>query len=168
MPYAIASKFAYPGRPAFALVGDGAMQMNGLAELITVGKYWKRWADPRFVVLVLNNRDLNMVSWEQRILQGNPKFLDSQELPDFSYAAYARLLGLEGIAVSDPAQVPAAWDQALACERPVVLEAIVDPAVPMLPPHITLEQARSYLMAVLKGDPEAARIIKSSVKEVLA
>jgi pyruvate dehydrogenase (quinone) len=168
MPYAIAAKFAHPDRPVFALVGDGAMQMNGLNELITVAKYWKRWANPSFVVLVLNNRDLNMVSWEQRIMQGEPKFPASQDLPDFSYAAYAELLGMRGIAVADPDDVGDAWDAALASDRPVVLEAIVDPSVPMLPPHITLEQARSYLMAILKGDPDAVRIIRASVKEVLA
>ncbi|MBV8030006.1 MAG: thiamine pyrophosphate-requiring protein [Betaproteobacteria bacterium] len=168
MPYAISAKFAYPGQPVFAFVGDGAMQMNGLAELITVAKYWKRWPDPRFIVLVLNNRDLNMVSWEQRILQGNPKFRDSQDLPDFSYAAYARLLGFDALTVTDPDSVADAWDYALAQQRPVLVEAIVDPAVPMLPPHVTLEQAKSYLTAVLKGDPEAFRIIKASVKEVLA
>jgi pyruvate dehydrogenase (quinone) len=168
MPYAIGAKFAFPERPVIALVGDGAMQMNGLNELITVAKYWRRWADPRFIVLVLNNRDLNMVSWEQRIMLGAPKFPDSQDLPDFSYAAYAELVGLDGIAVSDPDSVGDAWDAALAAQRPVVLEAIVDPSVPMLPPHITLEQAKSYLMAILKGDPDSMRIIKASAKEILA
>jgi len=168
MPYAIAAKFAHPERPVFALVGDGAMQMNGLNELITVAKYWKRWPNPSFLVLVLNNRDLNMVSWEQRIMQGEPKFPASQDLPDFSYATYAELLGMRGIAVADPDDVGDAWDAALASDRPVVLEAIVDPSVPMLPPHITLEQARAYLMAILRGDPDAMRIIKASVKEVLA
>ena len=168
MPYAIAAKFAHPERPVLALVGDGAMQMNGLNELITVAKYWKRWSNPSFAVLVLNNRDLNMVSWEQRIMQGEPKFPASQDLPDFSYATYAELLGMRGIAVADPDDVGDAWDAALSSDRPVVLEAIVDPSVPMLPPHITLEQARAYLMAILKGDPDAMRIIKASVKEVLA
>jgi pyruvate dehydrogenase (quinone) len=168
MPYAIGAKFAFPERPVIALVGDGAMQMNGLNELITVAKYWKRWADPRFIVLVLNNRDLNMVSWEQRVMLGAPKFPGSQDLPDFSYAAYAELVGLEGITVSDPDSVGDAWDAALAAGRPVVLEAIVDPSVPMLPPHITLEQAKGYLMAILKGDPDSLRIIKASTKEILA
>jgi pyruvate dehydrogenase (quinone) len=168
LPYAIAAKFAHPQRPVIAIVGDGAMQMNGLNELITAAKYRGRWSDPRFIVLVLNNRDLNMVSWEQRIMQAEPKFPASQDLPDFSYAAYGELLGMKGITLSDPEAAGAAWDEALSCDRPVVLEAIVDPDVPMLPPHITLEQARSYLMAVLKGDPDALRIIRSAVKEVLA
>jgi pyruvate dehydrogenase (quinone) len=168
LPYAIAAKFAHPQRPVIAIVGDGAMQMNGLNELITAAKYRGRWRDPRFIVLVLNNRDLNMVTWEQRIMQAEPKFPDSQDLPDFSYAAYGELLGMKGITLADPEAAGAAWEEALACDRPVVLEAIVDPDVPMLPPHITLEQARSYLMAVLKGDPDALRIIRSAVKEVLA
>jgi pyruvate dehydrogenase (quinone) len=168
LPYGIAGKFAHPARPLFAFVGDGAMQMNGLNELITVSRYWKRWADPRFVVLVLNNRDLNMVSWEQRVLQGDPKFPDSQDLPDFSYAAYARMLGLEGLVMSEPGHVAAVWDQALAATRPVVVEAIVDPSVPPLPLHVTLKQARGYLSAILKRDPDALRIIRASLKEIFA
>ena len=168
LPYGIAGKFAHPERPLFAFVGDGAMQMNGLNELITVSRYWKRWADPRFVVLVLNNRDLSMVSWEQRVLQGDPKFPDSQDLPDFSYAAYARMLGLEGLVMEEPGQVATIWEQALAAGRPVVVEAIVDPNVPPLPPHVTLKQARGYLSAILKRDPDALRIIRASLKELFA
>jgi pyruvate dehydrogenase (quinone) len=166
MPYALAAKFAWPDRPAFAFVGDGAMQMNGLAELITLARYWKRWADPRFIVLVLNNRDLNMVSWEQRVLSGNPKFSDSQDLPDVSYAAHAELFGLKGLVMDDPARVGAVWEEALASDRPVVIDAIVDPNVPPLPPHVTLKQARSYLSAILKGDPDALKVIRASVKEM--
>ena len=167
MPYAIAAKFAYPERPAIAMIGDGAMQMSGLAELITLARYWREWANPQFIVLVLNNRDLNMVSWEQRVTEGEPKFPGSQDVPDFSYARYAELLGFGGIVVSDPDEVAPAWDEALTSSRPVLLEAIVDPNVPPLPPHITLEQARNYLKAILKGDPDALRIIKASVKEML-
>jgi len=167
MPYGIAAKFAYPNRSVIAMIGDGAMQMSGLNELITLARYWRRWANPQFIVLVLNNRDLNMVSWEQRVTEGEPKFPGSQDVPDFSYAAYAELLGFKGIVVADPDDVAAAWDAALAADRPVVLEAIVDPSVPPLPPHITLEQARNYLKAILKGDPDALRIIKASVKEML-
>jgi pyruvate dehydrogenase (quinone) len=168
MPYGIAGKFAYPERPVIAMIGDGAMQMSGLNELITVARYWRSWANPQFIVLVLNNRDLNMVSWEQRVTEGEPKFPDSQDVPEFSYAAYAELLGFKGILVSDPDELADAWDDALASDHPVVLEAIVDPNVPPLPPHITLEQARNYLKAILKGDPDAVRIIKASVKEMLA
>ncbi len=168
LPYAIAGKFAFPERPVLALVGDGAMQMNGLNELITVAKYWREWADPRFVVLVLNNRDLNMVTWEQRIMQGSPKFPGSQDLPDFPYATYAEMLGLKGLTVADPQAVAPAWDEVLAAPCPVVLEAIVDANVPMLPPHITLEQAKGYLKAVMKGDTDSLGIIKASMKEILA
>jgi pyruvate dehydrogenase (quinone) len=168
MPYAIAAKFAYPDRPAIAMVGDGAMQMNGMSELITVAKYWRQWKDPRFVVLVLNNRDLNFVTWEQRILQGDAKFPASQDLPDISYAEYAELLGMRGVRVDKPGDIANAWQEALSADRPIVVEAMVDPAVPMLPPHITLEQARNYLKALLNGDPEAGRIIRASVKELAA
>jgi pyruvate dehydrogenase (quinone) len=168
MPYAIAAKFAEPERPVIAMIGDGAMQMNGLNELITLAKYWKRWSSPKFIVLVLNNRDLNMVSWEQRVTEGFPKFPGSQDLPDFSYAGFARSLGLHGLVMSEPGEVGAVWDEALAAERPVVIEAIVDPAVPPLPPHITLQDARNYLKALMKGDPDAVRMVRKSLKEVLA
>lgn len=165
VPYAIAAKFAYPNRPVIALVGDGAMQMIGNTELVTVMKYWKRWEDPRFIVMVLNNRDLNQVTWEQRALAGDPKFEASQTLPDFPYAAYAELLGLVGIRVDSPDKVGPAWDQALNADRPVVLEAYTDPDVPPLPPHITLKQAKAYMSALAKGDANAFGIIKASIKE---
>ena len=168
LPYAIAAKFAHPERPAIAIVGDGAMQMNGLNELITVSKYWQRWVDPRLIVLVLNNRDLNMVTWEQRVLEGDPKFAASQELPDFPYAEYAKLLGLGGIRVSHPGHVAPAWDMALGSDRPIVIEAVTDPDVPLLPPHVTLKQARAYATALLKGDTEAPGIIAASIRELVS
>jgi pyruvate dehydrogenase (quinone) len=165
VPYAIGAKFAHPDRPVFALVGDGAMQMNGINELITIAKYRHQWADQRLFVLVLNNRDLNQVTWEQRAMEGDPKFAGSQELPDFPYASYAELLGLKGIRVDSPDQVGAAWDEALAADRPVVYEAVTDPEVPPLPPHITIEQAKALSSALLAGDPNAGRIIKQSFKQ---
>jgi pyruvate dehydrogenase (quinone) len=162
VPYAIAAKFAHPQRPVIALVGDGAMQMNGINELITIAKYHDRWSDQRLIVLVLNNRDLNQVTWEQRAMSGDPKFQGSQDLPDFPYARYAELIGLKGIRVDDPEQVGSAWEEALAAERPVVYEALTDPEVPPLPPHITLEQAKALSSALLAGDPHAGRIVKQS------
>ncbi|MET0400774.1 MAG: thiamine pyrophosphate-requiring protein [Cystobacter sp.] len=164
VPYAIGAKFAYPERPVIAFVGDGAMQMNGNSELITIAKYWKEWKDPRLIVLVLNNRDLNMVTWEQRVMSGDPEFQASQDLPDFPYARYADSIGLRGIRVDKPEQLAEAWDRALTADRPVVLEAYVDPNVPPLPPHITLEQAKNFSAAILKGDPKAAGIIRQSIK----
>jgi pyruvate dehydrogenase (quinone) len=165
VPYAIAAKFAYPNRPVFALVGDGAMQMNGINELITIAKYREQWPDQRLIVLVLNNRDLNQVTWEQRAMSGDPKFGGSQELPDFPYARYAELLGLEAIQVDRADQVGAAWDRALSADRPVVLEAVTDPEVPPLPPHITLEQAKALTSALLGGDENAGQIIKQAFKQ---
>ena len=165
VPYAIGAKFAYPDRPVFALVGDGAMQMNGINELITIAKYRHQWADQRLVILVLNNRDLNQVTWEQRAMEGNPKFEGSQDLPDFPYASYAELLGLKGIRVDSPEKVGSAWDEALAADRPVVYEAVTDPEVPPLPPHITIDQAKALTSALLSGDPDASRIIKQSFKQ---
>jgi pyruvate dehydrogenase (quinone) len=165
VPYAIAAKFAHPDRPVFALVGDGAMQMNGINELITIAKYRHEWADQRLVILVLNNRDLNQVTWEQRAMEGNPKFEGSQDLPDFPYASYAELLGLKGIRVDTPDRVGSAWDEALAADRPVVYEAVTDPEVPPLPPHITIEQAKALASALRAGDPDAGRIIQQSFKQ---
>jgi pyruvate dehydrogenase (quinone) len=141
MPYGLAAKLDTPDRPVIALVGDGAMQMNGLLELITVADRWRRWSDPRFVVLVLHNRDLNEVTWEQREMEGDPRFPDSQRVPDFPYASYAEMLGLTGIRVDSPDDVAKAWDQAFDADRPVVVEAIVDPAVPLLAPHLPEEKA---------------------------
>src|SRR5215207_10503761 len=162
VPYAIAAKFAHPDRVAIALVGDGAMQMNGINELITISKYWREWSDPRLIVLVLNNRDLNQVTWEQRALEGDPKFKASQDIPDFTYARYAELVGLKGVRVDSPEQVAPAWERVLAADRPAVLEAIVDPEVPPLPPHISFEQARHFAEAILGGDPHAGRMVRHS------
>ena len=168
VPYAAAAKFVHPDRPVIALVGDGAMQMNGNSELLTIAKYWRRWHDPRLVVLVLNNADLNFVTWEQRATHGDAKFQASQELPGFPYARYAELIGLQSIRIHDPSHVDAAWHTALNASRPVVIEAIVDPDVPPLPPHITFEQAASLFKAILKGDPDAAGIIRQSMRELAA
>jgi pyruvate dehydrogenase (quinone) len=167
VPYAIAAKFAFPERVVFAFVGDGAMQMNGNSELVTIEKYWKKWSDPRLIVLVLNNRDLNMVTWEQRILSGDPKYTASQELPDFPYAAFAESLGLKGIRLSQPEHCAAAWDEALAADRPVVIDAFTDPEVPPLPPHITLKQAKNFMASMVHGDPNASHTIRQSVKEIV-
>jgi pyruvate dehydrogenase (quinone) len=167
VPYAIAAKFAFPDRVAIAVTGDGAMQMNGINELITVAKYWERWSDPRLIFLVLNNRELSQVSWEMRVA-GEPKFPDSQDLPDFPYARYAESLGLRGVRVDDPEDAGAAWEDALHADRPVVYEAITDPDVSTLPPHIDFEQARGFMTTVLKGDPDEGGIIKQAVKEMLA
>jgi pyruvate dehydrogenase (quinone) len=165
VPYVIAAKFAYPDRVPIALVGDGAMQMNGLNGLITIAKYWREWRDPRLVVLVLNNRDLNQVTWEQRALAGDPRFEASQSVPDFPYAEYAIDLGLTGIRVDHPDQIAPAWDRALAADRPAVIEAITDPNVPPLPPHISFEQAKAFASSVLSGDAEALGFIKQTIKD---
>ncbi len=168
VPYAIGAKFAHPDRPVIALVGDGAMQMNGMAELLTIAKYRERWSDQRLIVLVLNNRDLNQVTWEQRVMQGDPKYEASQSIPDFPYAQFAELIGLDGIRVDDPDAVGDAWDRALAAGRPVVLEAITDPEVPPLPPHITFEQARHLAEAVVRGDPDRGSVIRQSLRQMVA
>jgi pyruvate dehydrogenase (quinone) len=167
MPYAIAAKFSQPDRPCLAMIGDGAMQMNGVNELITVSKYWARWADPRLVILVLNNRDLNFVSWEQRTFAGDPKFVASQDIPDVPYAEWARQLGLDGRRVDGPEQVEEAVAEAWRAERPFVLDAYVDPNVPPLPPHIEPEQALAITRAMLRGDPDTPGIVRQTFREMV-
>jgi pyruvate dehydrogenase (quinone) len=167
VPYAVAAKFARPDRVVVACVGDGAMQMNGINELITIAKYWMRWSDPRLIVLVLNNRDLNQVTWEQRVFEGDPKFEASQDVPDFPYAEFARSLGLDGVRVDRPEDVGAAWDQAFASDRPFLLEAYTDPNVPPLPPHITIAQAREFATSMIKGDPDAGGVIRQAFRDLV-
>ncbi|WP_433558316.1 thiamine pyrophosphate-requiring protein [Pseudonocardia xinjiangensis] len=167
VPYAIGAKFAHPDRPAIALTGDGAMQMNGMAELLTVARYADRWSDPRLVVCVLHNNDLNQVTWELRAMGGAPKFEESQTLPEVSYADFARGVGLEGITVTSPEELGPAWDRALAADRPAVLDVHCDPEVPPIPPHATFEQAESVVQAVLKGDPDAVHLVVQGAKTKL-
>lgn len=167
VPYALAAKYAHPDRPVIALVGDGAMQMNNMAELITAAKYWRSWRDPRFIVCVFNNEDLNQVTWEQRIINGDPKFEASQRIPDVSYSRFAEMIGLAGIFVDSPQRLGSAWEQALASEMPVVLEVKTDPEVPPLPPHITLQQAKNFSLALMKGDPNETGAIKGAARQVL-
>jgi pyruvate dehydrogenase (quinone) len=167
VPYAIAAKMAFPDRPVIAMVGDGAMQMNGNSELVTAARHWRGWKDPRLVVLVLNNGDLNQVTWEMRAMAGEPKLKASQDLPDFPYAQYAESLGLKGIRVDKPELVGRAWDQAFAADRPVVLEAVTDPDTPPLPPHISFEQAVHFMRAITKGDPDSWGIVRASMRDMV-
>jgi pyruvate dehydrogenase (quinone) len=168
VPYAIAAKFAHPGRPVVALVGDGAMQMNNMAELITVSKYWRLWDDPRWIVCVFNNGDLNQVTWEQRVMEGDPKFDATQQIPDVPYHKFAELIGLKGIYCDNPEEVHGAWHEALHADRPVVLEFKTDPEVPPLPSHITLEQAKSFMSTIVKGDPKEGSMLAGVARQVLS
>lgn len=164
VPYAIGAKFAHPDRPAIALVGDGAMQMNGLAELLTVARYRPRWSDPRLVVCVFHNNDLNQVTWELRAMGGAPKFEESQTLPDISYADFARGAGLDAVTVDSPDQLGPAWERALHADRPVLLDVYCDPEVPPIPPHATWDQLKDTAEAVLRGDPGAWRMVAQGAK----
>ena len=164
--YALAAKFAFPDRPVIAFVGDGAMQMLGMNGIITAAKYYKRWADPRLIVAVLNNRDLNMVSWELRALGGAPRLAETQGLPDIDYAAQAEILGLKGLTVAGPDDVGPAWDQALAADRPVVIDVKADPNVIALPPHATLEQTKNLIMALARGDSDRGAILDQLIKQL--
>ena len=167
VPYAIGAKFAHPERPVVALMGDGAMQMNGMAELLTIGRYRDRWSDQRLVVCVLHNNDLNQVTWELRAMGGAPKFEESQVLPEVSYADFARGIGLEGITVRDPEELGPAWERALSAQVPTVLDVYCDPEVPPIPPHATLDEALSTVEAVLGGDPSALHLVVQGAKEKL-
>ncbi len=166
VPYAIAAKFAWPDRVAIALVGDGAMLMNGINGLVTIANSWKEWSDPRLVIMVLANRDLNQVTWEQRIMNGDPKFKPSQVVPDFPFARYAESLGLIGIRVEKPEEIGPAWDRAFAAASPVVIEALTDPEVPTLPPHITFEEAMNFSKALLR-DSARAGIFRGAMKDAI-
>ncbi|WP_434651737.1 thiamine pyrophosphate-requiring protein [Pseudomonas sp. R3-56] len=167
VPYAIAAKFCHPDRPVIALVGDGAMQMNNMAELITVAKYWRSWTDSTWICAVFNNQDLNQVTWEQRVMEGDPKFEASQNIPDVPYHLFAESIGLKGILVDQESDVASAWEQALAAERPVLIEFRTDPDVPPLPPHIKLEQAKKFASTLLQGDPNERGIVVETAKQVL-
>lgn len=167
VPYALAAKFCHPDRPVIAFVGDGAMQMNGINGLITVAHHHGEWQDRRLIVCVLRNQDLNQVTWEQRVMSGDPKLEASQVLPEFSYAQYAELIGLRGVVMKEPRDVKAGWQEALAADRPVVIEAHTDPEVPPLPPHISFDQAKQYLSSILKGDPHRGSMVKQSIKHLL-
>jgi pyruvate dehydrogenase (quinone) len=164
VPYVIGAKWAYPDRPAIALVGDGAMQMNGLAELITVAHYWQQWADPRVIIAILHNNDLNQVTWEMRAMEGAPKFAESQTLPDVDYAAFARSLGLVGLNIDTPDAIGPAWEQALAAMSPTVLDIRCDPDVPPIPPHATFAQAKATASAILHGDENAWGFVKEGIQ----
>ncbi|MFD1213300.1 thiamine pyrophosphate-requiring protein [Arthrobacter sp. GCM10027362] len=164
VPYAIGAKFGHPDRPAIAFAGDGAMQMNGLAELITVQRYWRNWADPRLIVAILHNNDLNQVTWEMRAMGGAPSFHESQTLPDVDYAGFASSLGLQGITVDNPDDLGPAWEKALGADRPAVLDVRTDPDIPPIPPHATLEQALNTAKALAEGDDSAWGIMKEGVK----
>jgi len=168
VPYAIAAKFAHPDRPVLALVGDGAMQMLGNNELMTIKHYWKEWSDPRLIILVLKNHDLNQVTWEMRVMEGNAKYEASQDVLDYPWAQEAELLGLKGISVDTPDAIGPGWDQALAADRPVVFEVVTDPDVPPLPPHITFKQAKGFMFALEKRDPNAGQMIKDTFNQALA
>ncbi|WP_048861557.1 thiamine pyrophosphate-requiring protein [Acidisphaera rubrifaciens] len=166
-PYAVAAKMAYPERVVIGTIGDGAMQMNGMNVMITISKYWKQWSNPHLIIMVLNNRDLNQVTWEERVQLGEGKTESTQSIPDFPYAKYAELIGLKGIFCNDPDKVGAAWDEALGADRPVILEFYTDPNVPPLPPHITLKDAKNF-MTMIPDEPELGSVLKNSAKELLS
>jgi pyruvate dehydrogenase (quinone) len=166
VPYAIGAKFAHPDRPVIALVGDGAMQMNNMAELITVAKYMDRWPDKRLVTCVFNNEDLNEVTWEQRVMNGNPRYDASQDIPDVRYSRFAELIGLKGLYVDDPKDLGGAWDQALAADLPVVLEVKTDPEIAPLPPHISLKQAKGFMFAMAR-DQDAGHVIRDTARQLI-
>jgi len=167
VPYAIAAKLAHPDRPVVAFLGDGAAQMGGLMELATAQRYADRWTEPTFVVCIFNNRDLNMVTWEQRVLAGDPEYPASQTLPDLPYARIAELIGLKGIRVDQPELLPVALEDAFTCGVPVVVEAVVDPDIPPMPPHVSFEQGANLVQALLRGDPDRSGVLRKTLRAKL-
>jgi pyruvate dehydrogenase (quinone) len=168
VPYAIAAKFAHPARSVIGLVGDGAMQMSNLAEMITVAKYWQRWENPTLIICVFNNEDLNQVTWEQRVMEGNPKFEATQAIPNVPYHRFAEMIGLVGIYCDTDDDVAFAWQKAFAADRPVILEFKTDPEVPPLPSHISLAQAKAFMTTAIKGDPSGGAMLLGAAKQVLS
>ena len=166
-PYAVAAKFAHPHRPVIGFIGDGAMQMNGLNVMITVGKYWREWADPRFIIMVLNNEDLNQVTWEERVMLGEGRTPLTQSVPDFPYAKYAELVGLEGFYCDEPDKIADTWKAALACDKPCIVEFKSDPEVPPLPPHISLKDAKNFMM-MMRNEPERGEVIYDSLRQMFS
>ncbi len=167
VPYAIGAKFAHPDRPSIALVGDGAMQMNDMAELLTLRRYYQQWTEPCCIICVLHNNDLNQVTWELRAMAHAPKFEESQHLPEVSYAAFARLTGLDGLEVTESDKIGSAWERALASDRPFMLDVHCDPNIPPIPPHATIEQIKSTTESMLRGDPDAWQMAVRGAKTKL-
>ena len=171
VPYAIAPKFGFPDRVSVAMVGDGAMQMGGMAELLTAAKYYQTWADPRLVVLILNNEDLNQVTWEQRAMAGDPKFHASQDIPYVPYHAYAEMIGLRGIKVERSVQIEGARREALSSDRPVIIDAMTDPEEPPIPPHVSFAQmeamTKAFVAAPKEGLPGALSAVREFAHEFL-
>jgi pyruvate dehydrogenase (quinone) len=154
LPYALAAKINHPGRPVLALVGDGAMQMSGLNALITVAQHWKSWRDPRLVIVVINNRQLSYVTWEQRAMEGDPKFSPTQDLLDFPFARYAELLGLDAMRIASVEALSEARDRAFSGDKPLLIEAVTDPNVPPLPPELTSKQRANLQRAFARDDAD--------------
>jgi pyruvate dehydrogenase (quinone) len=171
VPYAISAKFAHPDRPVIGFTGDGAFQMLGMNELITVKRYLHMLmagSNKTLVFVVLANNDLNQVSMEQRVLSGDRKNPETQTLPYVPYADYARLLGFEGIKVERPEDVGPAWDRALSAEGPVLLEFVTDPQIASLPPHVKPTMLKKVLKGLAKGDEDAVGIAEKGFKGKVA
>lgn len=168
VPYALAAKFVHPDRPVIACVGDGAMQMLGMNGLLTINRHASEWENRQLIILVLNNGDLNQVTWEQRVMEGEPKYETSQTLPEFSFAEYGKLLDFETVTMKSKSDVVPGWEKALSAQRPCIVEAYTDPEVPPLPPHIKLDQAMAYWKALIKGEPNRWHILEQSFKHLLS
>jgi pyruvate dehydrogenase (quinone)/pyruvate oxidase len=150
LPYAIAAQVAYPERQVVAFVGDGGFSML-MAELATAVKYRL----PVKIVIIKNNT-LGMIKWEQMVFLGNPEF--GVDLQPIDFAAFARACGATGFTIDDPARCGAVLDEALATAGPVVIEAVVDPFEPPMPPKITTEQALMFARSLLRGEPNREKI----------
>jgi pyruvate dehydrogenase (quinone) len=162
MPYAMAAKLAFSERTVVCTIGDGAFQMLGMNELITVKKYMKQWTNPQFIVIVLHNDDLAQVSWEMRTEDGNPVWRGSQDVESVDYAGWAELLGFKGIRLKEDDLAAAAVEEALAHQGVTVIDDYVTRNAPPLPPKISKEYRDNMVKAMLKGDPLAVPTLVDS------
>lgn len=167
MPYATAAKFAYPDRSVVCTIGDGAFQMLGMNELITVKKYLDRWENPQLIVVVMHNDDLTQVSWEMRTEDGNPVWETAQDVESVDFAGWAQLLGFQGIAVHRDEDVVPALDRAFAHRGVTLIDAYVSRNVPPLPAKVTAEYAVNTVKALVKGDPQEGHVIADTAKAVV-
>ncbi|RAN76283.1 thiamine pyrophosphate-requiring protein [Bacillus sp. SRB_336] len=168
MPYAVAAKFAFSERSVICTIGDGAFQMLGMNELITIKKYMQEWENPQFIIMVLHNNDLTQVSWEMRTEDANPVWETSQDVESIDYAGWADLLGFTGIRVRSDDDVAAAWDTAFATRGITLIDAYTSKNVPPLPPNITFEFAKNTGEALLKGDPSELGVLRDSAEALLS
>jgi pyruvate dehydrogenase (quinone) len=159
LPYAMAAQIAYPGRQVVLFVGDGGFSML-MAEFANCVRY-----NLPIKVVIVKNNSLGMIKWEQMVFLGNPEY--GCELHPIDFAAFARACGATGLTVEDPAECGAVLDQALATAGPVIVEAVVDPFTPPMPPKVTAKQAGRFAQSLAKGQPNRDKIVLTVLSDTV-